>query len=56
MTKNEMKQKLMTCISTLQRLNGSLPSVKDLYHALGSEYDGILAEYIAENSNMAAVS
>ncbi len=43
--KQEMRQTLYVCVSTLYRLNGRMPAAAELYTALGSEYAQVLAEY-----------
>ena len=48
MTNNELKQRFHVCVSTLKNLNGRMPSVKELYQALGEEYKEILLEYLKE--------
>lgn len=48
MTKQDMKQILMVCVSTLKNLNGCMPGVEELCSALGEEYAEILTEYMDE--------
>jgi len=50
MTKQELRQKLMICVSTLMNLNGSVPGAPELYSALGSEYKEVLEEYLADGN------
>ena len=53
MTKSEMNQKMMLCISTLYKLNGRVPDAAELYRALGSEYAEVLADYVCESNKTA---
>ena len=48
MSRNELKQKMILCICTLQKLNGSDPTATELRSALGSEYEDVIAEYYGE--------
>ena len=50
MTKQELHQKLMICVSTLMNLNGCMPGAPELYSALGSEYEEVLEEYLANRN------
>ena len=43
----ELRQKMMVCVSTMERLNGRAPGVDELVDALGTEYTEVLAEYVA---------
>ena len=43
----ELRQKLMLCITTMERLDGRAPEVSELLDALGWEYAEVLAEYVA---------
>ena len=54
MTKNELKQAMITCIETLKKLNGRTPCPTELVSALGAEYKEVLAEYLAGGVRMAA--
>ena len=45
MTKNEKKQTLMVCVSTLCKLNGCMPGSAELTIALGSDYEDVISEY-----------
>ena len=44
----ELRQKMMVCVSTMERLNGRAPAIGELRVALGSEYDEVLEEYAVE--------
>ena len=46
MSKNELNQKMILCISTLRNLNGHAPDAAELYRALGEEYAEVLADYL----------
>ena len=48
MTKSELKQAMLTCIATLERLNRRTLCPAELYCALGAEYKGVLEEYLAD--------
>ena len=56
MTKNELRQRLHVCVSTLENLNGCMPSVKELYRALGKEYEEVLAEYLGQTESYPCVA
>ena len=49
MTKSELKQKMILCISTLSILNGRTPDKEELNAALGSEYAEVLADYFSRD-------
>ena len=46
MKKDELRQTMMVCITTLEKLNGHEPSAEELSMALGMEYETVLAEYL----------
>ncbi len=46
MTWDERMQKVILCVTTLQKLNGAMPTVTELYGALGRDYEDVLAEYM----------
>ncbi len=50
MNKQELKQKLMICVSTFMNLNGCMPGAPELYSALGNEYAEVLEEYFADKN------
>jgi len=54
MTKNELKQKMVMCIATLEKLNGRIPTAEELFSALGKEYEAVLAEYFAAQGSVTA--
>ena len=54
MTKAELRQTMMTCIVTLEKLNGRTPNPDELYIALGTEYKGLLMEFLSGNAKAAA--
>ncbi len=54
MTRNELRQAMMTCIVTLEKLNGRTPAPAELVSALGEEYEAVLSEYLAGDVRMAA--
>ena len=45
MTRIELKQKMMMCITTLEKLTGKIPTIEELFSALGNEYEEVLADY-----------
>lgn len=49
MTKQDMKQTLMVCVSILKNLNGRMPSKEELYSALGEKYTEVLTDYLSTN-------
>ena len=54
MTKAEMRQTMMTCITTLEKLNGRAPRPDELYSALGTEYEAVLNEFLSGSTEAAA--
>ena len=54
MKKEDLKQIMMTCIATLEKLSGRKASLEELYRALGKEYSVILSEYFKDNRLAAA--
>ena len=54
MTKTELRQAMMTCIVTLEKLNGRTPCPDELYSALGTEYEAVLMEFLSGNVKAAA--
>lgn len=44
--KVELRQKMMVCIRTLEKLNGRVPGIGELRQALGNEYAEVLAEFV----------
>lgn len=54
MTKAELRQTMMICIVTLEKLNGRIPTPDELYSALGTEYEGLLMEFLSGNAKAAA--
>ena len=47
MTKQDMKQIMLVCVSTLKNLNGCMPEAEELYTALGEGYAEVLIEYLS---------
>ena len=41
----ELRQKMMVCITTLQKLNGRMQGFIELNEVLGPEYEVVLMEY-----------
>ena len=56
MTREELRQAMMVCISTLQKLNGQMPGPEELYIALGAEYKTVLAEYLMNHAGRMCVA
>ena len=56
MNKQELRQKLMICVSTLMNLNGTMPGAPELYSALGTEYTEVLEEFLAEKNSCRAAA
>ncbi len=46
---DELRQRLMMCVSTLYRLNGRKPGALELYTALGNEFEEVLKEYLEKD-------
>ena len=38
----ELQQRMMVCVSTMERLNGRMPEVSELADALGTEYEEVV--------------
>ena len=56
MNKNELKQGLILCITTLCNMNGRMPDPSELYSALGSRYLEVIEEYLAEKNVLSAAA
>ena len=54
MTTKEMEQAMNLCVVTLQKLNGTAPGFKELYSALGTGYENLIAEYMRKAKTKAA--
>ena len=54
MTKNELRQKMVMCITTLEKLTGKMPTAEELFSALGKEYEAVLAEYFSAQGTVTA--
>ena len=50
MTKAEKKQMMMTCVSTLYKLNGIVPGIAELKAALGAGFEELIAEFFRNGS------
>ena len=48
-TRDELRQTMMVCISTLQMMKGQMPTPQELFHALGEAYREVLTEYLMTN-------
>ena len=54
MKKEELRQAMITCIVTLEKLNGQKPTPEEMYFALGNEYKEVLDEYLGNGNPGAA--
>ena len=54
MTKAEIRQTMMICITTLEKLNGRAPRPDELYSALGTEYEAVLNEFLSGSTKAVA--